>query len=84
MQPEQEFIVSAQGQSFSCFSFDQPRFDHPYHFHHEYELCWVQESTGQRIVGDHVADFKAGDLTLFAPGLPHQLRNWQAGRTRTA
>jgi AraC-like DNA-binding protein len=46
-----------------------------YHYHPEYELKYVIESEGKRFVGDSVGNFKAGDLVLLGPNLPHYWKN---------
>ncbi len=43
----------------------------PFHFHEMCELVFIQKSYGKRIVGDHVGNFKEGDLVLMGPNLPH-------------
>lgn len=43
----------------------------PFHFHDMCELVYIQKSYGKRIVGDHVGNFKEGDLVLMGPNLPH-------------
>ena len=44
-----------------------------WHAHDEYELHLVVETRGKAFVGDHIGDFKAGDLFMTGPNLPH---NW--------
>jgi len=44
-----------------------------WHAHEEYELHLVVETRGKAFVGDHIGDFKAGDLFMTGPDLPH---NW--------
>jgi AraC-like DNA-binding protein len=57
---------------FRCTYIDLPVFDHPWHFHTaELELTLILESEGIRYVGDHTSRFKAGDLVLLGPNLPH-------------
>ena len=44
-----------------------------WHAHEEYELHLITETRGKAFVGDHIGDFKAGDLFMTGPNLPH---NW--------
>lgn len=44
-----------------------------WHAHEEYELHFVVETRGKAFVGDYIGDFKAGDLFMTGPNLPH---NW--------
>ncbi len=44
-----------------------------WHAHEEYELHLIVETRGKAFVGDHIGDFKAGDLFMTGPNLPH---NW--------
>ncbi|WP_194777658.1 AraC family transcriptional regulator [Pararhodonellum marinum] len=65
-EPEESFVVK---------SFEYQFFPTPWHFHPEYEIVLVQESTGKRFIGDSVADFDEGDLAFIGPNLPHLYRN---------
>lgn len=60
-------------------------FDCPWHFHDEYELILVLQSGGYRLVGDHLAPLRPGDLVLLGPRLPHIYHNDEGapGRTRS-
>jgi TonB-linked outer membrane protein, SusC/RagA family len=53
----------------------QAKFDYPVHFHSDYELNLVLNTSGKRIVGDSVENFENTDLVLLGPGLPHK---WKA------
>jgi len=44
-----------------------------WHAHEEYELHLIVETRGKSFVGDHIGEFKAGDLFMTGPNLPH---NW--------
>lgn len=44
-----------------------------WHAHEEYELHLIVATRGKAFVGDYIGDFKAGDLFLTGPNLPH---NW--------
>lgn len=52
-----------------------PYFDANWHFHAEYQLFTVLESTGTRFVGDSIQSFREGDMILTGPNLPHLWRN---------
>lgn len=47
----------------------------PLHYHPHYELVWIKKGTGIRIVGDHIDQFKEGDMVLIGPNLPHVWEN---------
>ncbi len=44
-----------------------------WHAHEEYELHLIVETRGKAFVGDYIGDFRAGDLFMTGPNLPH---NW--------
>jgi len=49
--------------------------DFPFHFHPEYEIILILESSGQRFVGDSITNFTAVDLCMFGTNLPHKFRS---------
>lgn len=61
--------------AFECKRLRAPCFDPNWHFHSEYQLFVVLEGSGTRFIGDHVHPFKAGDLVLTGPNLPHLWRS---------
>jgi AraC-like DNA-binding protein len=65
-EPEESFVVKL---------FEYPYFPTPWHFHPEYEIVLVLDSSGKRFIGDSVSDFGPGDLTFIGPNLPHLYRN---------
>jgi AraC-like DNA-binding protein len=65
LNPESSFLVS---------EVNAPYFEAPLHFHPELELTLIVKSTGKRFIGDHVDDFKPGDLILIGSNLPHFFR----------
>jgi AraC-like DNA-binding protein len=66
LQPEESFVVK---------DFDYPYYPTPWHFHPEYEIVLVKESSGKRFIGDSIRDFEPGDLAFIGPNLPHLYRN---------
>jgi AraC-like DNA-binding protein len=50
-------------------------FNVPWHFHKEFELCLITNSSGTRFIGDHVSNFEPGDLVLIGSNIPHLYRN---------
>ena len=51
------------------------KFDYPTHYHSDYELNLVMNTSGKRIVGDSIEEFDQEDLVMIGPGVPHA---WKA------
>lgn len=66
-----EIVQPASEQSFLIRAFGDEAFKAPYHFHAEYELTLILNGKGKRYIGNHMADFKAGDMVLVGANLPH-------------
>ncbi len=75
MQPLLEHLPLQQDESFVVRFFDYRFYPNPWHFHPEYELVLVTESTGKRFIGDNIAHFGPGNLAFIGPNLPHTYRN---------
>jgi AraC-like DNA-binding protein len=67
-----ESLVPINENSFLFREFREVSFSAPYHFHPEIELTLILEGEGNRYVGSsHLSPYKAGDLVLLGPNLPH-------------
>jgi AraC-like DNA-binding protein len=42
-----------------------------WHFHPEYEIVYVEATTGIRHVGDHISRYESSDLVFIGPHVPH-------------
>ena len=71
-------IIFDKEKQFNCVNIDLPAFDHPWHFHPEFELTLILESEGIRYVGDHTSRFKEGDFVLLGSNIPHLWQNNKA------
>jgi len=58
-----------------------------WHYHQEFELSFITEGSGQRIIGDSTEVFHPGDLIFIGPRIPHvwypdaRHRRQHSGRT---
>lgn len=50
---------------------DEPAFAAVLHTHPQWELTLIRQGSGVRIVGDRIGPYRAGDLVLLGPDLPH-------------
>jgi AraC-like DNA-binding protein len=64
--------------SFNAYERSDGEFPFNWHYHPEFELTLIIDSEGQRMVGDSICDFRAGDLALLGPNLPHSYKSWAA------
>jgi len=42
-----------------------------WHYHNNFEISFITEGSGKRIVGDSIEEFQPGDLAFIGPNLPH-------------
>lgn len=50
-------------------------FGNPWHFHDELEITFVLKSEGTKFIGDHISEFKPGEVVLLGSRLPHYWHN---------
>ena len=67
------FVSLFYGQAARYYDYD--RFTYPWHFHSQYEIIYVRNSSGRCFVGDCIERFSDGDVILFGPNLPHYMRS---------
>lgn len=61
--------------SFLVKGITTPYFKKLWHFHKDYELALILESSGKRVIGNHIENFEKGDLIFMGPNLPHAWYN---------
>ena len=71
MQAILEKITAPMDSAFLAFVRDDQAFAFRWHFHAECELTLILKGRGQRFVGDHIDDYRPGDLVLLGQNLPH-------------
>jgi AraC-like DNA-binding protein len=70
MKIQKEIVLPDPGQSFKLF---KPRLRNSFfwHYHPEYELVYVEATSGIRHVGQHISSFMDSDLILIGANVPH-------------
>jgi AraC-like DNA-binding protein/quercetin dioxygenase-like cupin family protein len=68
----------SENASFIADTFITPYFETPWHYHSEYELVLIIKGRGTRFVGNHISDYKEGNLTFIGPDVPHMFRKENA------
>ena len=71
--PDLELVQMPRHESFKAWAHGYPYRTVRWHFHPEYEIHLVTETSGTYLVGDHVGPFEPGNLVMTGPNLPH---NW--------
>lgn len=66
-----KFYIDARREKVSYFA-------NPWHFHDELELTFIIKSEGTKFIGDHISEFKPGEIILLGSRLPHYWRNHQS------
>lgn len=66
-----EQVRLSPGESFYIGIFQDHIDKSIWHYHQAYELSFITEGSGKRIVGDSTEDFNPGDLIFIGPRIPH-------------
>lgn len=73
MAPYLELVGIQEQESFKVWTHGYPYETVRWHFHPEYELNLITDTSGRFFVGDHTGVFEPGQLVMVGPNLPH---NW--------
>ncbi len=73
MQPDLELVHIRKGESFAAWMHGYPFRTVRWHYHPEYEIHLVVDTTGTFYIGDHIGTFGPGQLIMTGPNLP---QNW--------
>ncbi len=57
-----------------CRRFTTAGFRHPFHYHPEIEITYIEKGRGTRVIGGHLGRFEPGDLVLIGANVPHVYR----------
>src|SRR6516164_9971066 len=78
MKPVYTNISSLLKSSIIVLERDEPHFSSGYHAHPEFELVYIMEGFGKRIIGNKIDEFKKGDLVLIGPNVPHVWTSYES------
>ncbi|WP_109830989.1 AraC family transcriptional regulator [Reichenbachiella versicolor] len=73
-------VTTAPDRSFKVKVYEDKEFQAEWHFHPQYELTYMIQSTGIRYVGDSMHPFEKGDLVLVGRNVPH---SWKTIDTKS-
>jgi AraC-like DNA-binding protein len=71
--PYLELVGIQEQDSFKVWTHGYPYETVRWHFHPEYEINLITDTSGRFFVGDHTGVFEPGQLFMVGPNLPH---NW--------
>ncbi len=75
MKPQLLKIYNPSNTSYNLYVQECPYFPTPWHYHPEFEIVMMLESTGKKYIGSSITDFQPGDLCMIGSYLPHYYKN---------
>jgi AraC-like DNA-binding protein len=66
-----EKIIEKKDESFYISIFQDNLEKSTWHYHNNFEISFITEGSGKRIVGDSIEEFQPGDLAFIGRNLPH-------------
>jgi AraC-like DNA-binding protein len=66
-----EKILEKKDESFFIGIFQDNLEKSSWHYHNNFEISFITEGSGKRIVADSIEEFQPGDLAFIGPNLPH-------------
>lgn len=70
-----ERLLISKSSPLSVRLYDYEHFTYPLHFHTEYEIIYIKESTGTRFIGNNISKYEAGDILFIGSNLPHFMKS---------
>ncbi len=74
-----EDLLSSSDESFFIGIFQDNLEKSVWHYHNHYEISFITEGSGKRIVADSIEEFQPGDLVFLGRNLPH---SWISNKER--
>jgi len=66
-----EQMILNEDESFFIGIFQDNLEKSTWHYHRNFEISFITEGSGKRIVADSIEEFQPGDLVFIGPNLPH-------------